>query len=254
MIADDICRHIRTHYPEQRIADVRIGLGYTAVLLEDGNAGVAYTFKENLSEGCSIFIGMRPLVGKSTHDLLGYMGSARLIESSVGVAVANALVNRDVGNAGDILSVLELRKEDRVGMVGFFGPLIPALKKTVKELFIFEKVVQRAPGLFPSELAQKELPNCDVALITSTSLINGTIDSLLAAAAQCREVVLLGASTLLLPSIFSSHHVTLLSGVVITDPAGIVRIVSEGGGMRFFKGYITKANFRINAFTAETGE
>lgn len=249
MIADEICCSVRSYCQEQRVTDVRIGLGYTAVVLEDGNAGVAYTFKQGLSEGCSVFRGKRPLAGRSSHDLLSYLGSSSLVESSVGVAVANALVNHNPGNEGDILDVLELRSEDRVGMVGFFGPLVPQLKQTVRELLIFEKVSQRAPGLFPAEQAQDGLPNCDIALITSTSLINGTLDSLLAAAKRCREVALLGASTVLLPPVFQSHHVTLLSGVLITDAPGIVQIVSEGGGMRFFKGHVKKVNLRMSGIT-----
>ena len=203
MIAEDIRTYIHAHCGEKIVADVRIGLGYTAVLLKDGNAGVAYTFKEGLSEGCSVFHGKRPLSGRSSHDLVDYLGSSSLVEASVGLATVNALVNREPENEGDILKVLDLRVEDRIGMVGFFGPLISPLKKMAKELLIFEKSTTRAQGLLPAEQAQDELSNCDVALITSTSLINGTIDSLLTAAAQCREVALLGASTALLPGSLS---------------------------------------------------
>jgi Putative heavy-metal chelation len=39
------------------IADVRIGPGYTAVILNDGNVGVAYTFRETAATGCSAFMG-----------------------------------------------------------------------------------------------------------------------------------------------------------------------------------------------------
>ena len=39
----------------RRIADVRIGLGYTAVLLDSGQAGVAYT---SLDEACGRLLGL----------------------------------------------------------------------------------------------------------------------------------------------------------------------------------------------------
>ena len=51
MIAEELRGHLAAHLPEQRIADVRIGLGYTAVMLEDGNVGVAYTFREKRGRG-----------------------------------------------------------------------------------------------------------------------------------------------------------------------------------------------------------
>ena len=247
MIADIIREYLREHSEGKIIDDLRIGLGYTGVLLNDGKAGVAYTFKNSLPSGCSIFVRNRPVAGKSTNELLKYIGSPILVESSTGIATANALINHEKGGEekGDVLDMVEFKEEDRVGMVGFFGPLVAPLKKRVRELVIFEQAGRISKELLPSEKAREELPKCDVALITSTSLINGTIDSLIEASQRCREIVLLGASTLLLPEVFQPLGVTMLSGIIITDPSGILQIISEGGGMRFFKGHIQKVNIRI---------
>jgi uncharacterized protein (DUF4213/DUF364 family) len=187
------------------------------------------------------------VAGRPARELLRYVGSPVWIESSVGVATANALVSRDtsIGQEGDVLEILDLRKQDRVGMVGFFGPLIAPLRKRVRDLTIFERTDRSIKGLLPAEKAPEELPQCDVALITSTSLINGTMDSLIEASQQCREIVLLGASTPLLPEVFQPLGVTMLSGVIITNPTSIFQVISEGGGMKFFGGYIKKVNLRI---------
>jgi len=248
MIADQIREFVLKKGEGKRIADLRIGLGYTSALLNDGKAGVAYTFKESLPDGCSVFTGNRPLAGKSIQQVINYIGSPVLLESSVGIAVANALINREREGEkeGDVLDILKLDKDDRVGMVGFFGPLVAPLKKRVRELTIFERSIRMAKGFSPAEKAVEELPACDIALITSTSLINGTMDSLIDSARKCREIVLLGASTVLAPEIFQPLGVTLLSGVIVTDPPTILQIVSEGGGMRFFKGHIKKVNIRLN--------
>jgi len=246
MIADQVREFALEKGEGKRLADLRIGLGYTSALLNDGNAGVAYTFKDSLPEGCSVFTGNRPLAGKSIDQVMNYIGSPVLLESSVGIAVANALINRETEGAseGDVLEILELNKDDRVGMVGFFAPLVAPLKKMVRELSIFERSSRMSKGFYPAEKAAEELPACDVALITSTSLINGTMDSLIDSAQKCREIVLLGASTVLAPEIFQHRGVTLLSGVIVTIPANILQIVSEGGGMRFFKNNIKKVNVR----------
>ncbi|MCD6353125.1 MAG: DUF364 domain-containing protein [Proteobacteria bacterium] len=248
MIADQVREFVLEKGEGKRIADLRIGLGYTSALLNDGKAGVAYTFKESLPDGCSVFTGNRPLAGKSIQQVINYIGSPVLLESSVGIAVANALINREREGEkeGDVLDILKLDKDDRVGMVGFFGPLVAPLKKRVRELTIFERSIRMSKGFFPAEKAAEELPACDIALITSTSLINGTMDSLIDSARKCREIVLLGASTVLAPEIFQPLGVTLLSGVIVTDPPTILQIVSEGGGMRFFKNHIKKVNIRLN--------
>ena len=109
----------------------------------------------------------------------------------------------------------------------------------MRALRVFE-LGPKAEGIFPGEAAAEWLQRSDVALITSTALINGTLEGLLAAAGACREVVLLGPSTPLLPQVFAGTPVTHLSGVQVTDPDGLLRVVSEGGGMRSFRGLVQK--------------
>lgn len=247
MIAEELRTHVISTKPEQRLADVRIGLGYTAVMLDDGSAGVAYTFHEESAAGCSVFLGQRPLAGATTTRMLEYLGSRDKVECGVGLAVANALVNRPqpAHKAGDILELLPTLPDDRVGMVGYFGPLVAPLEARVGELLIFERNAARSERVLPAEDALDLLPSCSVAVITSTALIVGELDRLLEAAAGCREVTLVGASTPLAPEVFTARGVTLLSGVVVTDAPGILQIVSEGGGMGFFGERVRKVNLRL---------
>lgn len=230
-----------------RAADVRIGLGYTAVFLEDGRAGLAYTFPKDAFQGCTALKGLRPLTGRRVARLIELFRSDEKTPSSVALAACNALFNT-AGEGrleGDALDFLDLRPEDRVGMVGCFTPLIPVLKKRVASLAVFEEADAGAEGVLPGEDAYRILPRCQAALITSTSIINRSVDGLLEAAAPCRDVVLLGASTPLAPEVFSGTPVSLLSGVVVSDPAQVLRIVSEGGGTRLFRPAVKKVNVRL---------
>jgi uncharacterized protein (DUF4213/DUF364 family) len=249
MIADELRAHAISTTAERRLADVRIGLGYTAVMLDDGSAGVAYTFHEHAVGGCSVFLGQRPLAGATTTRILEYLGSRDKVEYGVGLAVANALVNRPqpAQRQGDILELLPTRPDDRVGMVGYFGPLVAPLEARVEELMIFERNATRSERVLPAEEALTRLPSCSVAVITSTALILGEMERLLEAATGCREVVLVGASTPLAPEVFMARGVTLLSGVIVTDATGILQVVSEGGGMGFFGERIRKVNLRLGS-------
>ena len=171
--------------------------------------------------------------------------SENLLEASVGLATINALVNQKCKTAigGDILTVMKTGNTDTVGMIGFFGPLVEPLKKSVKKLYIFEeKSISDCPDVYPAEKTTEILPLCNVVILSATTLINKTIDRLLSQAKDARNIIIVGASTPLLPRIFSKRGVTLLSGVQVVDSARVLQIVSEGGGMRAFKQSIKKVN------------
>jgi uncharacterized protein (DUF4213/DUF364 family) len=150
------------------LTDVRIGLGYTAVMLDTGSIGLAYTFRDKAASGCSVFQGKRPLAGSPVRDMLQYLSSDDLLERTIGLAAANALFNTADAAAsqpkipfseGDLLDVLALTKDDKVGMVGFFGPLIPVIKQRAGELVVFEENMARSDGLCPGSSAAELLPS-----------------------------------------------------------------------------------------------
>ena len=238
-----------------KVTDVRIGLGYTAVQLDTGSVGLAYTFRDKAESGCSVFHGKRPLAGTPARDILQYIASNGLLERTLGLAAANALFNTsDATGAvpgcssadGDLLDVLMLTKDDRVGMVGFFGPLVPVIKQRAGELIIFEENMARADGLCPGSREAELLPTCSVAIITATSIINNSFEHISNAAAKCRIKAVLGPSTPMAPGVFKNYGVTHLSGVIGIDAAEILRVVSEGGGTRFFMEWSKKINLVFN--------
>jgi uncharacterized protein (DUF4213/DUF364 family) len=243
-VASRIVRALSDVAQQIPVADVRIGLGYTAVRLEDDRLGLAYTFRDEAGRGCSVLHHSQPLAGRPASDLLARLESADPIEAGVGLACANALGNRRDRkfDEGDILDHLGLRADDDVSMVGHFGPLVEPLSRRVRSLVEFERDEGVHRSVRPAAEATGYLPRCQVALITATSIINHTIDGLLEAARECREVALLGASTPLLPEVFSTARVTLLSGVVVEDPERVLQVVSEGGGTRAFRPHVRKVN------------
>jgi len=92
-IASSVARILLEQDEGAVVSDVRIGLGYTGVMLDDNRAGVAYTFREEAKGGCSVFQKLRPLSGRHSSELVALLPSNDLIEVAVGLACANALVN-----------------------------------------------------------------------------------------------------------------------------------------------------------------
>jgi uncharacterized protein (DUF4213/DUF364 family) len=245
-----ILKRLKAHASEKvkniRGIDVRIGFCYTAVLLDNGSAGVAFTFRDEIPPGC--LFREKPLAGEEASHVIEGITSSDLLERTVGIAAANALLNEESDDliGGDTLEVISPKEDDIVGMVGYFGPFVPILRQRVKELRIFEKVPQKAEGLYPEKMAYELLPSCTIAIITSTSIINKTFEPLAEAAKNCRKVALVGSSTPLAKEVFEPYGIDLLSGIVITKPKEILRVVSECGGTRHFKGYVKKVNAVYN--------
>ncbi len=246
-IASRIIGVLTPRAAEASVAEVRIGLGYTAVRLTDGGTGVALTFLPRDEHCCTLVDNLHPVAGRPATDLLDRLSSPDPIEAALGLACANALANRPGPDyqTGDILERLSILPEDRVGMVGNFRPLTGSIRQKAASLTIFERIDEPRGDIRPASEALERLPNCQIALITGTAIINHTIDELLTAVSCCRDVVVLGASTPMLPEVFEQTPVSRLSGVLAEDVDGIMQVVSAGGGMYEFKRYIRKVNLQL---------
>ncbi|MBT6498699.1 MAG: hypothetical protein HN580_00370 [Deltaproteobacteria bacterium] len=242
MILKNLKKYALSNRQEASIADVRIGLSYTAVRLNNGSVGVAMTFHKDIPHGC--LPDKTPMIGKKAGELIEKADSQNILERTVAIATINATLNRNRPDlkTGDVLEILNPGKDDIVGMVGFFGPLVPKLKSQVKKLYIFEKSTSKSEGLLSEEKAFDILPECTIALITSTSLINLSFEKIVETARNCRKVVLVGSSTPLAPDVFKAFGVDILSGIIVTDHAQVLRIVSESGGMKSFGRFVNKVN------------
>ena len=248
--------HLMAKARERAIQKTVAGGRFCAVMLDDGGVGVANLCPDVCGEPTRRVSDWLPRPGAPAADTLATLATPE--RSAVGLATANALANRFFGRGdpsdelcsrGDLLKALELRPDDHVGMVGCFCPMVEGIRRRVRRLSIFERGQRLTPDLLPEDRAAELLPECSVALITATTLINGTIDELLAAAANCREVVLLGPSTPLVPEVFATVPgvVTLLAGVVVTDAEELLRTVARDGGTRDFKTSVVKVNVRVSA-------
>ncbi|MGE4560611.1 MAG: DUF364 domain-containing protein [Desulfobulbus sp.] len=223
-----------------RVADVRIGLGYTSVRLENGHSGLSWT-AQTRSGSCSQEAKAGTLAGRPAGELLAMLsGFGQSLSKSIGLATANALastLDRPRTVSTEILELIDVQPSEHVVMVGFFGPLVPRLRKIGCRLDILELNPEKAGTLTP-EQGREPLATCDVAVLTGTSLVTGTMDGLLAGLGNPRSVVILGPSTFMRPEVFAGTKVTHLAGVWVRDAGAVEKIVSEGGGTRILKHHL----------------
>lgn len=246
-IAKRLVKSSRERFTDGYISDFIAGLAYTKVTLEDGRSGLAYSFAGEYKRSCSAFHSNEGIVGKKAKSLIEGLYSRSQFERSLALACINALANNEdvVSSQRDVLCELEIRREDKIAMIGFFAPLVRPLEKACAELKIFDYDGDKSSKLSPLEQMPEILFESDVVLLTSTALLNETAVKVLKMIGKAREVVMLGASTPLIPGVFEDYGVSLLSGVLIKNGAGVSRAVKEGRGMRAFKEFIEKVNLRI---------
>lgn len=225
------------HAADSVVSEVRIGLGYTAVALESGHAGVAWT---PTSESCSCthFSSAGSLAGRAVSVLLPMLCHQKSpLARAVGLATANALLSslpHPQAPADEVIASLNLTPDDRVAMVGHFAPVVANIRKSGCRLDIIELKPGHGETLCP-EAGRTVLADCSIAIITATSLINGTLDGLLSDLGSPRAGVILGPSTPLCPEAFQGAKITHLAGARVRDVASVLRIVSEGGGTMLMK-------------------
>ncbi len=226
MIHERIYKRLLDVAQGHTVTDVVVGLGYTAVEVDGEALGISYTFAKELNPvSCTVFKKAGSLREVDAIELVEGLLSYSLLDSSLSLALANALLNRPT-DGGDFLG--ELRGTDKVVMVGYFGPLIPVIEEKCDRLIICERDSRK--GVLPDYAAYTELRNADVVVLSATTLINKTVDTLLMHSESARVVALVGPSCLMDKAVFENTPVTHLCGVTIGSIDRAKEIISQGGG------------------------
>lgn len=244
MIVEELLRSAEGELRERRVEEIRVGLGYTAVKLDSGACGLAATIRDEISSCCTAIEEAGNLGGNGAYSIAELALSTDALKSTVGVATINALLNSRALDSleGDILDHLQVTKDDTVGMVGYFGPLVNPIRARCRKLYIFERSSLGSENVYPDWAAEMLLPKCTIALITGTTLINKTIDHLLR---LCMGVTAIAGPTTPFSTLFAEYGVNFLFGMKVQEADRVLQIVSEGGGTTAFGSAVSKAALKL---------
>ena len=215
-----------------KITGVHVGYSRTAVLAETSrglSCGLAASMANNeFSHRCTPSVqNAGHLLEMSTRDLVLLAESESNTEVSIGLAAINALVPIDASAGVELNAEIYLQKQaagKNVAMVGHF-PFVDRLKPALKNLWVLE--LNPGPDDLPAEKASEYIPRADVVAITATTLINHTLEGLLALCRKETKVMILGPSTPLSPVLFD-HGVSLLCGTIVLDSQVAMLGISQG--------------------------
>ncbi|HPV50233.1 MAG TPA: DUF364 domain-containing protein [Smithellaceae bacterium] len=215
------------------VMDVRRGLTWTAVVSR--RVGLASSMVEktgcNHGEGESregAFTEMTAL------ELARYCHDNDTTRASLGLAAINSLLEIDPESYGavDGLKIAyDLGKNKNISIIGHF-PDMEALSGIARNFWVIEKRPQ--PGDYTEEQGDKLLPQSDIVIISSTTLINHTLPGILERCRKDSVKMLLGPSTPLSRTLFD-YGLDVLAGSVVTGKEKVLKSVSEGASFRQIK-------------------
>ena len=228
------------------IEEVRIGLGYVGVRLDEGRVGLAALLLHELPAVCSVFPDAGKLAGSKARSLLSnIIEGQNPLTKALGLTAANAILSAASGeDERDSLSIMKLLPEDHVAMVGLFTPMVPKIEATGAKLTVIERNPARLAVLDKKE-SGRILKECTVAIITATALLNDTLEEVLDGLGNPRHVAILGPSTPLCPEIFHDTPVNHLGGAAVRDTKKVMQIISEGGGTPAMRPYLRFVNLFV---------
>jgi uncharacterized protein (DUF4213/DUF364 family) len=240
-LLDDLLANLNIDAP---IRSILVGAHWTVVCSRHG--GMSASLMDDQPHGHSQVRDVGHLHTKTARQLAEYAHSDNLLEASIGVAAINSLLDVEENQAVEINAVdvlIEHGRGKNVALIGHF-PFIPKLRPVVGQLWVIEQ--HPMEGDYPAESATDLIPLANVVAITSSALINHTLDGLLALCRPDALVMMLGPSTPLLPVLFN-HGVSILSGSRIVDEAAVLRTVGQGATFQQVEG-VRLLTFRREAW------
>lgn len=223
---------------------------FCAIELEGGVIGLAYVGLDDTHarlEGIDVSAA-DPL------RLIKASVAAHGTERSIGMATANALTRwlfertaYEPPRSRDSIGGIRVDAGVRVGMVGFFKPLLSRVLETGSDLTVLE-LPPEEPGTrdgWRITLNPADLADCSQILCTSTVLLNDTLDRVRAACRAAEDFVLIGPGAGCLPDPLFARGVTRLGGSWILDSAGVIDALGSG---QSWSGYARKFQLDRNDY------
>jgi uncharacterized protein (DUF4213/DUF364 family) len=209
---------------------------FGAVELDSGAIGLSYVLLDDALARLTGGQGER-LVGGDALALARRWRDGRGAERTLAFAAVNALsrhlLDRDgrvPAAATDSIGGLDPQPGDHVGMVGFFPPLVKPVIACGARLTVLELRADLAgthPG-YEVTLDAAALQGCNKVLMTSTVLLNDTLDAVLAQCRNATVVAMIGPGAGCLPEPLFDRGVTVLGGTWIEDGPGLAAALRSG--------------------------
>ncbi len=209
------------------------------VVLEDQAAGLYYAWMGDSQKGMNQRYKVEEFIGLHPLQVVDLYRSDDEADRSIGLAAVNAISQSvfrqsqlEIPTAADSIGELDLQPGDHLGMVGFFPSLVRKLTEQNIQLTIIEKKSHLIDSNKEVNMTSDpgELKNCNKILSTASTLLNDSLDEILACSKEAEIIVVLGPTAGFLPDVLFARGVSAIGGTQIVDiNTAIHRLSSKQG-------------------------
>jgi uncharacterized protein len=198
----------------------------------DSRAGLAST-PDTLSTTSRFHVGINVLHQEAA-QVAELARSDNPLEAAIGLATLNGLLDPDALSDIDAADWLMTHGKDRrVAVVGRFPFVAEELIAVARQVWVFER--EPAQDEYSAADMPTILPQAELVAITSSTLLNHTLDDILIHIPASAWMMLLGPSTPLSPKLFALGF-DVLSGVQVIDIQETLNSVQAGVSFRKMQG------------------
>ena len=210
---------------------------FMAIMLDGGATGISFVLLPDEKKDEYTALQPQAFVAQNPRKFALEFGTDNPIKEMIGLAAINAIcqhvmrvTNFVIDSATDSLGLLSLSAGDRLGMVGLFSGLIKTIEKVGADLVVIEKnekLIQKFPNL-PITLDPKTLSSCNKILCTSTTLLNNSLDEILAHCSPDAFVSIIGPTAGFFPDPLFARGIDVVGGRLVENDTLFWQLIAEG--------------------------
>ncbi len=204
---------------------------FGAIVLEDDSVGLMFVLLDDTLHQINDRFDPKSLVGTDPAELAMEFQDRDPARKALALGAINA-IGQHVIRASQLpldtetnsIAAFDPRPEDRIGMVGFFPPLVERLRAARMDLTVIElksELIQQEDR-FQVTLDPAALKRCNKILCTSTVLLNDSVDRMLEYCTHADQLAIIGPSAGFLPDPLFDRNVDTVGGNQIVDATGFI--------------------------------
>jgi uncharacterized protein (DUF4213/DUF364 family) len=206
------------------------------VLLDSGAVGAFYVSLDDTLAGLWRQFPVPATAGMALDVLLDKLNGADPADHALGIGAYNALSQHVMTLAGYKPADRKHKTDTstdivgRVGMVGYFCPLVERLTAQGRAVVVLENLPERvlANPLVTHVSTPAGLAGCEQIICTASTLINDTLDEIIAACASARHFALTGPTAGGLPDAVFARGVDTVGAIHFPDQHRLLETLGAG--------------------------